>query len=61
MKLKLTLDESTENDDVIVETKGIKVAFNKELEQYINNIEIYYSNKWYNRGFGVVGDMISSC
>lgn len=59
--LQLTLDELTNNEDTIVESQGIKVIYESDLEAYLNNSVIDYSNKWFERGFHIKGAMTSSC
>ena len=60
-KLNLTLDESKNKNDVIVEYEGIKVVYNGEIKKYVRNSVIDYANNWFQRGFVIRGDMTSSC
>lgn len=57
----MALDESTNAKDVILEIQGIKVVFEKELEPDIKDMVVFYSDKWYNRGFIMKGNAVSSC
>lgn len=58
-RLQLTLDELKNKEDVIIESQGIKVVYDSDIEPYVNGITIDYSNNWYERGFVVRGG--SSC
>lgn len=60
-RLQIALDELKRDGDVIVESQGVKVAYNSDLEPYVNGIVIDYSNKWYERGFILRGSGMSSC
>jgi Fe-S cluster assembly iron-binding protein IscA len=57
----LTLDESTDENDVVVISGGVKVVYEKDLENEIGDIVIDYQNKWYNRGFRIDGNYVSTC
>ena len=58
-KLQLTLDELKNDDDVLVESQGVKVVYASFIEGYINNSEIDYANNFFNKGFYIKGS--SSC
>lgn len=60
-RLQLTLDELKNNDDVIIKSEGINLAYSSELEAYINESVIDYSSSWFRRGFTISGDNSSSC
>ena len=60
-KLQLTLDELKNEDDEIVESQGVKVVYESDLEAYLSNLVIDYSNKWFDRGFIIKGAGASSC
>lgn len=60
-KLKVTLDELKNDNDLVVEAGGIKVIYDSMLEAYVNDIVIDYSNSWFNRGFSISGGNSSSC
>ena len=60
-KLQLTLDELKNENDVVVESRGVKTIYEDDLETYLRNAVIDYSNKWYERGFIIKGSTASSC
>lgn len=60
-QIGLTLDELKNENDRIVESKGVTVIYMTELEDYISNSVIDYSNSFFNRGFSIKGSQISSC
>jgi Fe-S cluster assembly iron-binding protein IscA len=57
----LTLDESTDEHDLVDISEGVKVVYEKALKDEIGDIEIDYLDKWYNRGFRLNGAMLSTC
>lgn len=59
--LQLALEELTNSDDTVVESQGIKVIYESDLEAYLSNSVIDYSTKWFERGFLIRGAMTSSC
>ena len=59
--LQLTLDELKNEEDVIVESQGIKVIYKADLESYLSSSLIDYSNRWFERGFHISGARTSSC
>jgi Fe-S cluster assembly iron-binding protein IscA len=44
-----------------VESQGITVVYNSDIEGYVQNSVIDYSNSWFERGFVIKGSMLSSC
>jgi len=46
---------------VVVESRGIKTIFADNLETYLRDAVIDYSNRWYERGFVIKGSSASSC
>ena len=60
-KLQLTLDELKHENDMVMESNGITLIYNLELEKYLQNSTIDYSNSWFNRGFVVKSAALSSC
>lgn len=59
--MRLTLDELKNEDDTVVESNGIKIVYNEDIERYVQNSEIDYSDHFYNKGFYVKGTRTSSC
>lgn len=57
--MQLTLDELKRENDVVVESEGIKIVFEKDLEVYLDRAVIDYANSWFERGFVIRGT--SSC
>lgn len=58
---ELTLDELKGENDIIVEAEGIKVIYDLEFKDYLQDIVISYSDNWFNRGFTISGGNLSSC
>jgi Fe-S cluster assembly iron-binding protein IscA len=48
-------------DDVVVESNDIKIVFSKDLEGSLNNVVVDYINKWYSKGFRLLGTSTGSC
>jgi len=59
--LNLALDELINENDVVVEITGIKVVYSEQLENSLKYAVIDYSDKWYRRGFQILGGNMSSC
>lgn len=57
--MQLTLDELKRENDVVVESEGIKIVFEKDLQVYLDRAVIDYANSWFERGFVIRGT--SSC
>lgn len=47
-RLELALDELKNENDLIVELQGIKIVFNSDIRMYVNDLEVDYSDRWYN-------------
>ena len=60
-KLQLTLDELKKENDVMVESQGVKVLYANNLEAYLSDAVIHYSNSWFEKGFVIKGSSASSC
>lgn len=60
-RFRLTLDELIEEDDIVMESEGIKVVYSSNLEIYLNETVIDYSDNWFSRGFSIRGGNTSSC
>lgn len=60
-RFELTLDEFKKENDKVVELEGVKVVFASELETYLKETVIDYSNNWFNRGFTIAVSSTSSC
>jgi len=43
-RLQLTLDELKNEDDVVVESQGIKVVYKTDIQEYLSGSIIDYSN-----------------
>lgn len=57
----MTLDESTDENDVVRTSGAVKVAYMRTYDEYLNDVMIDYKNKWYNRGFRMSGNRIGNC
>jgi Fe-S cluster assembly iron-binding protein IscA len=57
----LTLDESKKENDIIEESEGIKIVYNSDLEEFLKNSTIDYSDNWFQRGFIIRGGNTSCC
>jgi len=58
---QLALDELKGENDIIVESEGIKVIYDSEFKDYLKDVVINYSDSWFNRGFNIRGGNLSSC
>jgi Fe-S cluster assembly iron-binding protein IscA len=59
--LQLTLDELKNKDDVVEESQGITIVYSSDIEEYVHNSVVDYSNSWFERGFVIRGARTSSC
>lgn len=59
--MELTLDELKSENDVLVESQGVKVVYSSDLEGYVKNSVVDYANGWFERGFVIRGSGLSSC
>jgi len=57
----LTLDESKKENDIIEESEGIKIVYDKDLGEFLQNSTIDYSDNWFQRGFIIRGGNTSCC
>jgi len=57
----MTLDESKKRNDIVIESQGIKIVYEADLEAYIKDSVIAYSNRWFNRGIVLKGSTYSAC
>lgn len=60
-RLKLTLDELKNQDDVVIESQEITVVYSHDIEEYVRNSVIDYSKNWFQRGLVIRGAKTSSC
>lgn len=60
-RLKLTLDELKNQDDVVIESQGITVVYSYDIEEYVRNSVIDYSKNWFQRGLVIRGAKTSTC
>jgi iron-sulfur cluster assembly accessory protein len=47
----LTLDKSTKSEDAVSESRGIKIFFDKDIQNDIEDFKIDYIDNEYGRGF----------
>lgn len=57
----MTLDESRKRNDIVVESQGIKIVYEADLEAYVRDSVIDYSNRWFNKGIVLKGSVYSAC
>ncbi|KYH29464.1 Iron-sulfur cluster insertion protein ErpA [Clostridium thermopalmarium DSM 5974] len=57
----MTLDESKKENDIIEESEGIKIVYDKDLGEFLQNSTIDYSDNWFQRGFIIRGGNTSCC
>ena len=60
-EFELTLDELKGENDIIIESNGVKIVYDSEFEYYLNDAVIGYSDNWFSRGFTISGRAVSSC
>lgn len=60
-RLQLTLDELKNQDDVVMESQGITVIYNSDIEEYVQDSIIDYSKNWFQRGLVIRGAKKSTC
>lgn len=46
---------------MVVESQGVIVVYESDLEGYLHNSVIDYSNSWFEKGFVIRGNNLSSC
>lgn len=57
----LSLDEKKSDNDIVVESEGVKIVFESDFEEYLSESTIDYSDSWYKRGFTIKGSGMSAC
>ena len=45
----------------MVESEGINIIYEKDLEGYLDDAVVSYSDSWFNSGFKVNGASMSKC
>lgn len=56
----MALDESRKRNDTVIESHGIKIVYEADLEKYVKDSVIDYSNSWFNRGIILRGPIYSA-
>lgn len=59
--LQLTLDELNNEDDIVVESKGVKVVYDESIARFVTDSVIDYSASLFYRGFYIKREGLSSC
>lgn len=59
--LQLTLDELNGKEDIVVESQGVKIAYDESIKRFVSNSVIDYSSNFFYRGFFIRGAGVSSC
>ncbi len=57
----MSLDEAKKKGDIVVEANGMKVVYTKQIEGHVERATVDYRDKWYDRGFRLVGLPYGSC
>jgi Fe-S cluster assembly iron-binding protein IscA len=57
----VSLDETKGEDDILVESKGINIIYEKDLEGYLDDAVVSYTGSGFNPGFKVNGASMSKC
>lgn len=57
----MTLDESTDENDVIITSAEVNVVYEKAIDEYISDVKIDYNDDLYNKGFTMSGSSMGSC
>jgi len=57
----VSLDEAKSGNDIVVESKGVRIVFEKDFEGYLEDAVVSYSDSWFNPGFTVNGASMSQC
>ena len=60
-RLQLTLDELKNQNDTVIESQGITVVYNSNLEEQVCNTVVDFANSWFEQGFVIRGGATSSC
>ncbi|HPF19273.1 MAG: hypothetical protein QM215_04175 [Bacillota bacterium] len=47
----MALEELQNAEDTVVESNSTKVVYTKELEEFIGQMTLDYSDSWFNKGF----------
>jgi Fe-S cluster assembly iron-binding protein IscA len=57
----MTLDESRKSNDMVIESQGVKIVYETDLEDYVKDSVVDYSNGWFDKGFVLRGARTSTC
>ncbi len=57
----LKLEKSPKNEDVVSESNGIKIFFDKDIRDDIDEIKIDYINNEYGNGFVIDNPSVAKC
>lgn len=57
----MSLDEAKGENDIVVESKGINIVYEKDFEDYLEEAVVSYSDSGFNTGFKVNGASMSKC
>ena len=60
-RFQVVLDESTDENDTIIEYDGIRIVYKLQYESYVLNTVIDYSNKIFDKGFILRNQPPSDC
>jgi Fe-S cluster assembly iron-binding protein IscA len=57
----VSLDEAKGENDIVVESKGVNIVYEKDFEDYLEEAVVSYSDSGFNAGFKVNGASMSKC
>ena len=60
-QFEVVLDESTDENDTIIEYDGLRIVYETQHERYILNTEIDYSERFLSKGFILRNQPPSDC
>lgn len=59
--MRLTLDELTNENDTRVQSQGVTIVYTSNLEPYVADSIIDYTDNSYSQGFTISGSGLASC
>lgn len=57
----MSLDETKQKGDVVVKDNGIKIVYTNQIAGHVERATVDYRDKWYDKGFRLVGMPYGSC
>lgn len=59
-QLDMALDDKINEDDIVVEDKGVKLVYSNSLEKRLDKKTLDYYNKLISKGFRVIGTKVET-